>query len=221
MVLVGLVAVHLLPANTRMTKCDAFPDRRGTVLQFSTAHGIYYSCSGSYMLCSNLLWVKHSSMVGLKDSGKPLGFPRQGFHFRFPREKQSRSRCIRCIVWNLNVQDSCCLLCTFANLNFNPWLFKDLQVKLAREQFVFHNRFCSFCGSFWGCEVFLLHCRKTKSLRIFFWWNGSVENTLFCLCRIRFFNVASLLLSLWPDSPVQSLRNPSPVLIFLKLDPPF
>lgn len=80
-VLVGLVALHLLPPSTGFTKCVTFPDHRGMILQSSTPHRIYYSCSVSYMPCCNLLWVKHSSMVGHKDSG----FPRKNFHFRFPK----------------------------------------------------------------------------------------------------------------------------------------
>ena len=85
-VLVGLVAVHLLPANTQITKCVAFPDHRGTVLQSNTAHGIYYSCSGSYTSCSNLLGFKRSSMVGQKDSENHLAFPESAFISDFPRE---------------------------------------------------------------------------------------------------------------------------------------
>jgi len=85
-VLVGLVAVHLLPADTRIAKCVAFPGCRGTVLQSTTAHGIYYSCSGSYMSCSNLSWVKDSSTVGQRNSENHLTFPESAFVSDFPKE---------------------------------------------------------------------------------------------------------------------------------------
>lgn len=85
-VLVGLVALHLLPPSTGITKCVTFPDHRGMILQSSTVHRIYYSCSASYMPCSNLLWVKHSSMVGHKDSENHLVFPERIFISDFPRE---------------------------------------------------------------------------------------------------------------------------------------
>lgn len=87
--LVERVAVHLLPANTRITKCVAFPDRRGTVLQSSTVPGIYYSCSGSYVPCSYLLWFKRSSMVGQKDSKNHLAFPDSALISDFPKRSKT------------------------------------------------------------------------------------------------------------------------------------
>lgn len=128
---------------------------------------------------------------------------------------------MRCVVWKINVQDTSWFLCLFANLNSNLRLFKDLKVRLAREQFMFVSwQFPQFFDYFWGFKFFLLHWKTTKFLRMYFIKLINGKHPFFFLTgKIRYFNLTSFLLPLWPDGPVQNLRKPTPLPISLKPKP--